>query len=94
MSTRENGYAMAFHVWLARQHTEGFTYPTCDWRIPSVRSSWVYMNGPIEGIKVQYRVNTSVFGVVTHAGATITVKTHRRHVTMSYADFKLYWWVL
>jgi hypothetical protein len=55
-----------------------------------------YLNGPIAGLKVQQRycINTTVFGVVTRAGATVTVKCGRRSFVMSYAEFKRDWWIL
>lgn len=98
------GYAAAFHQWLAREHAGGFTYPDCDWRTPTVRSRWVYLSGPIAGLKVQQRDNPSVFGIVTDVKVVwvgfrmpamdITVECEGRSLAISRADFNQHWWTL
>ena len=71
------GYAMAFHCWLVRCHSGGFTYRHCDWRSPSVRYSWVSTAGPIVGMKVQSR-NWPIYGAVTDVCVIpVMSKSHR-----------------
>lgn len=100
------GYAMAFACWLRHCQEIGLTYQDCDWRTPSTRASWAYINSPCVSMKIQSRFNTSVFGVVTDVqqvrlpgfrkdAVDITVTDDEGDVvSMGRDDFRKYWRVV